>query len=448
MKEELNPITRIGLTREVVCKLGPEKAVELARTMARFETGVFHPDRFGDGEAFRTVQDAWRELDDPKEATFWARSLMQGPHISFQRALDDAREEAYQAQRTLDASIHRFMEFVCLDRSSMTGTVTVIDGGRRCTLTVEGGEIVPPPALAGHRVLRARVIGTITSPPSPYAEDLAGGRVSFPLRAGQPPSPLNVDSGRRVSLPVEAGESYDPGLAVLGHLDCCIRPYDPSRDITLVSLYTVEPQSLRCRFEGTVVEWTGTPLPPDDTLPAEPRMTGPELIGKLTTHKWLLDLVDGCIRREFWRFPRHHQEDFLNFTWERLLRSKLRKYDPERSLPAYLRGFVTNSRLQFFRDVVAKKFQTRDPVLLEAELDRRLGPLDTALREEVRDEVRQAIAQLRKTWRPAAERYFLREMDYEQIAAELGLQSAKQAKNKVDQARKNLKKLLRPRRPG
>jgi RNA polymerase sigma factor (sigma-70 family) len=447
MTEELNPITRIGLTREVVCKLGPEKALELARTMARFETGVFHPDRFGDIEAFRTVQDAWRELDDPNEAMFWARSLMQGPHISYQRTLDEAREKAYQAQRTLDASIHRFMEFVCLDRSSMTGTVTVIDGGSRRTLTVEGGEIVPPPALAGHRVLSARVIGTITSPPGPYAEDLAGGRVSFPLRAGQLPSPLNVDSGRRVSLPVEAGESYDPGLAVLGHLDCCIRPYDPSRDITLVSLYTIEPESLRCRFEGTVVEWTGKPLPPDDTLPAEPRMTGPELIEKVATHKWLFDLVDGSIRREFRHLPRHHQDDFLSFAWERLLRSKLQKYDPERSLPAYLHGFAKNQRLHFFRDVVAKNFRTRDPVLLEAVLDRGLGPLDTALREEVRDEVRQGIAQLGTTLCAAAKKRFLEGKKCGEIAAELGL-TFSEAKNRVDYAREKLRKLLRPLQPG
>jgi DNA-directed RNA polymerase specialized sigma24 family protein len=38
-------------------------------------------------------------------------------------------------------------------------------------------------------------------------------------------------------------------------------------------------------------------------------------------------------------------------------------------------------------------------------------------------------------------------MDYEQIAADLG-KSAEQAKNKVDQARKKLKELLRPRRLG
>jgi RNA polymerase sigma factor (sigma-70 family) len=442
MKKDPNPITRIGLTRDIVRELGPEKAADLARQLARFQLGLLHPDRGGDEEAFLEVNEAREELASPRKAEGWARVLIQ--EGSYDRAIREEREKVAQAERRLEARVERYMRFLeagPIDK----GTVKVRAGRKRRTLTVEGMRIVPPPTLPGHRVVRAGVVGTITSPPAPFAEDLAD-EFAGDLADGCPSFAVMSESG-----------AYTPvSFAIIEHLEFCIRPYDPGREATLVSLYSVGPPEGRhneptrplWRFEGAVVDWTGLPLPAGTTLPAGPRLTGPEVIKQLPTDKSLLDMVFACIKAEYSHLLKRYWDEFLSYAIERLYTSKLKGYIPEKGpLPSFLRRFAKYQRLHFLRDVVAKNFRTRDPALLEKILDRGLGPLDTVLREEVRDEVGLWIAQLRKSHRVAAEMFFLQGRGYEEIGAKLDL-SFSQAKNMVDTARDKLRELFIPLRPG
>src|SRR5262249_37681110 len=169
-------------------------AADLARQLARFQLGLLHPDRGGDEEAFLEVNEAREELASPRKAEVWARVLMREDH--WDRVIREAREKVAQAQQSAEAAAQRYLTFMQRrDGPFMdNGTVKVRAGRNRRTLTVDGIRIVPPPPLPGHRVFSASVVGTITSPPAPFAEDLAD-EFAECLADGCPSFAVKTESG-------------------------------------------------------------------------------------------------------------------------------------------------------------------------------------------------------------------------------------------------------------
>ena len=439
MKREPNLFERLGLTRAIVRELGPEGAVAFANKLAKVQLGLLHPDRSGDVDAFLEVSEASEELRSLKDAEAYARVLAR--EDSFDKRKRETEEGIALAQQELDASTERYLQLMSSCRfpvAKQNGELKLKEGRRRRTLSVKDGRVAPFTPLPGYQVMNSWVVGTITSPPSPFAEDLAHAYAAD-ISGGRPSFAVNDRSG-----------DYTPvSLALTAHVERCIRPYDPGREVTLVSIYWVarpkQQDSLHERmlwlFEGAIVDWSGTPLPPGKPLPGGHRLTGPEVVRQFGTDDSVFKMVIGCIETEYSRLHRRYWNEFLSYATVRIYESQLRSYIPEKgSLPGYLRAFAKNMRLHFLRDVVFKEVKTTDPSLLEALLrDPGLSPEDDLYFKELRKLV---FMQLGNATRSAAERYFLKGQTYEQIAAELWLDSPGKAKNKVDQARKEINKLL------
>jgi RNA polymerase sigma factor (sigma-70 family) len=447
-KKDPNPFTQLGLTRKLVRELGREQAVKLARQFAKFWMGVYHPDRGGDEEVFQDIMEAKEELDDEKWARAWFRKLLQ--KTSFDLRKREEKRKIAETEQKLRAATQRYMLCMCSSRpSQMNGTVTVMDGLKRRTLKVEEGTIIRPRALpnlpAGHRVLSAAVVGTI--PVAAWLSDLvnsSSASVRREFATGRTSSVFRID--------LSAGDDLDP-YHILDHLEYCIRPFDHAHESTLVSLYSVEGpekeenerQSSFWRLEGTIIDWTGTPLAPDYTEQRKPLLTGPDVFRSLGREKFM-EQADVLIRLESEGLERRYREDFRNDALAALVNSELKTYKPEQGTPLlfYLKGFVRNLRYKFLRDVVYKekrleKGRKRVP---EEELEDMRGSSETS-RFDAEDfqKLRLAIKGLNETLRPAACLFWVRGKKVPQIAVKLGL-PADTVKSRIDEARKVLKKRL------
>lgn len=433
------PFEVLGITREIARLFSVKALRKMAAALYRIQAKMHHPDRGGDAERFKEVEQAWSILHANSEAfKRWLEAYRKPSRVEEARA--EARKEEQQALEDLGAECQRFARAIGPGSSfgpkNLNGDVLVrIDGHRKSLrLNVSRGRLLP--RRCGADEVTPVVLGHVRTPPTRFIEELLG---DYGL------APTGTRIGGR--------ETYLSTKFLLDHLKPGIGVSDESGEAHLLTAYILQGRQPAAVYllEGRIEAWApadgcGPPAGGGRTTAATEHLTGEAFIEKLITENRLCNVLARMAATQFHQVPPGLRDDFGQFFFECVLRTKLKTFVRGGNINDYLRGAAGKCRMKFMKKQ-AEEFEGLGKVLSLNEdgspqpPGREESPVTLLLRKDELERLKWGIGRLSKAHRAAAEMFWIGLMRTEEIAKALGLMP-NQAKNKIDEARKRLQWLF------
>ena len=106
-KAKRNPFSVLGFNQEVLKGLTEEQTTALIKSQHRILSQIHHPDRAGDAEKFKEIQEAYDTLSEDFERDFWIRLFMQ----SRKDQLAELKKLHAHADKEARGASHALLEF-------------------------------------------------------------------------------------------------------------------------------------------------------------------------------------------------------------------------------------------------------------------------------------------------------------------------------------------------